>query len=167
MRVVFFDPKGALTPEVCDSIRLCAENAQASEGVQGNLYAALHIVGDEQIREINQQYRGIDRSTDVLSFPTVNYVLGKTAGASQDRILAAFDDDYGGPFLGDIVISTDHALAQAEEYGHGALREYAFLFTHGLLHLFGYDHIADSDRMLMRRREEEILALSGIPERNA
>lgn len=100
------------------------------------------LVDDKKIHEINKTYRGVDRPTDVISF--------------------AFEDDKtivndGFRFLGEIYISVDTCKRQAEEYGHSFKREICFLTIHGLLHLLGYDHIEESDRLVMRKLEEEIL----------
>jgi len=106
------------------------------------------IVDDENIREINREYREIDKSTDVLSFPMFSF--------SEPEV---FDEEIfeGENMLGDIIISLETAARQAEEYGHSAAREVSFLTVHSMLHLLGYDHIEDDDRVIMREREEYFL----------
>ena len=97
-----------------------------------------------------ERMRNIDRETDVLSFP-----LGENGEYDVDMFNNAL-------LLGDIVISLEKAFEQAEEYGHSAEREVAFLTVHSMLHLLGYDHIEESDRVIMRDREERILSSMGI-----
>ena len=105
------------------------------------------ITDDDEIHRINLEQRQIDRPTDVLSFPMVNY---ETPGDSGELL------------LGDIVISADKVAAQAEEYGHSRRREYAFLIAHSMLHLMGYDHMTPEDAAEMERLQEEILQQLGI-----
>ena len=87
---------------------------------------------DEDIREINREYRQTDRATDVLSFPTVNYPKGVTAGRAERLIRRELDDELDACMLGDLILSIPHVLAQAEEYGHSPEREAAYLLVHGL-----------------------------------
>lgn len=112
------------------------------------------IVDDETIRELNRDNRGIDKVTDVLSFPNVDIVLPFNLGDYDEYDL---NPETGALNLGDIIIARNVMVANASEYGHSATRECAFLVTHGMLHLLGYDHIEEADRMEMRRNEEEVL----------
>lgn len=109
------------------------------------------IVNDEQIKEMNSNFRNIDDSTDVLSFPLGidgNYDTNPETGAKM---------------LGDIVISVEHAFAQADLYGHGLEREIAFLTVHSMLHLLGYDHVNGGlEQAIMREKEEQILERLGL-----
>ena len=106
-----------------------------------------------QIRELNQRFRGIDRSTDVLSFPLFDFD-GTTDEPPIDELIG---------MLGDIVLSLEQAAAQAEEYGHSFEREVAFLCVHSMLHLLGYDHeTGEEDEMDMRRRQSEIMDRMGL-----
>lgn len=141
---------------------LVAGCCQAAEGV--SLPLAVHVVltDDEDIRQVNAEYRGIDRSTDVLSFPTVNYPAGKTARLCEKRLRSEFDPELGACMIGDILISYEHAQAQAEEYGHSVRRELCYLFAHGLFHLMGYDHMEEEERKEMRSMEEKALHMAGI-----
>ncbi len=107
------------------------------------------IVDDEKIHEINREYRGIDRPTDVISFALED---------EKDMVL----DSSMGRVLGDIYISLDRCRAQALEYGHSFLRELAFLSIHGLLHLQGYDHMKKEDEEVMFKLQDEILDSYGI-----
>ena len=141
---------------------LVAECCQAVEGVTQPLGVHLFLTNDEDIRQINAEYRGIDRSTDVLSFPSVNYPAGKTARSCEKRLRAEYDPEMKACMLGDIIISWDHALAQAEEYGHSVNRELCYLFAHGLFHLMGYDHMEPDEQKEMRAMEEKALHMAGI-----
>lgn len=116
----------------------------------------LLLTMNEQIHEMNLEFRGIDRPTDVLSFPMNEYeASGVFDGleAQED----AFHPETGELMLGDIVISKEKVLAQAEEYGHSVEREYAFLIAHSVLHLIGYDHIEEEERMVMEAKQREIM----------
>ncbi|MCL6457754.1 MAG: rRNA maturation RNase YbeY [Gorillibacterium sp.] len=129
---------------------------------------ALTFVDDEEIRRLNNEFRSIDRATDVLSFPlfeegseepTINYEDLEELNAENGQTEQFNEEE----LLGDIVISIPRALAQSEEYGHSAEREIGFLFVHGFLHLIGYDHEAgEEDEKLMFARQEEILARAGL-----
>ncbi len=99
------------------------------------------MVSDEKIQDMNRQWRGLDKSTDVLSFA---YEEGENFSFEERQ-------------LGDIIISVDHAREQAEAYGHSLKRELCFLFCHGLLHLLGYDHMTKEDEKVMFSLQEEIL----------
>ena len=106
---------------------------------------SLTLCDNEYIRAINAEYRGTDRPTDVLSFPMMD-----------------FDTPEGTVLLGDVIISYEKAVAQAEEYGHSVKRELCFLCCHSALHLLGYDHENDEERALMEAKQKEILERLGI-----
>lgn len=122
---------------------------------------SLLITDNEGIRDINSTQRGIDAPTDVLSFPMVEY---EEAGdfSCIDESSDCFDYDSGELCLGDIVLSADRIRSQAEEYGHGIKREYAFLIVHSLLHLMGYDHMEDGDKEIMEEEQRKIMSLLNI-----
>lgn len=115
---------------------------------------------NEGIREVNKEFRDIDNATDVLSFPMLEYdEPGKLDFLENDDEMAEyFNPETGELLLGDIMISFDKVISQAEEYGHSATRELAFLVAHSMLHLFGYDHIDDEERRVMEEKQEEILS---------
>lgn len=125
-------------------IETVIEKAFEYENVEPRNVSVL-ICDNDEIKKLNGQFRDIDSPTDVLSFPMYD----------EDGEL---DPDE----LGDIVISLERAAAQAEEFGHSLRREVAFLTAHSMLHLFGYDHIDDSEREKMFEKQEEILAQLGI-----
>ena len=110
-----------------------------------NLYINVVLTNPDNIRKMNNQYRNIDKETDVLSFPMFEKKeLEKLENANQD-------------ILGDIVISIDRVKQQAEEYGHSFERELSYMAVHGFYHLMGYDHIEENDKNIMRQKEENIL----------
>lgn len=124
------------------------EQALKTLAIEDDIEVSCVLVDDERIHEINREYRHIDRSTDVISF------------AMEDN-----DQFYveGMPrTLGDIFISVDHAKKQAEEYGHSLRREMCFLFTHGILHLLGYDHMTDEQEKEMFGLQDKILGALSI-----
>ena len=141
---------------------LVAECCQAVEGVLQPLGVHVVLTNDEDIHQINAEYRGIDRATDVLSFPSVNYPKGKTARLCEKRLRTEYDPETKACMLGDIIISWDHALAQAKEYGHSVNRELCYLVAHGLFHLMGYDHMEPDEQKEMRAMEEKALHMAGI-----
>lgn len=143
--------------------------ASAAEGVESG-EVGLSLVDDETIRELNREYRGLDKPTDVLSFamrekgrdePDIVYEDG------EDEDGFAEEDDAGEPeelpeLLGDIVISVPRAALQAREYGHSFERELGFLFVHGFLHLMGYDHEDEEAEKRMFGIQERILQQAGL-----
>ena len=143
-------------------LSLVAACCQAAEGVR--LPLAVHVVltDDADIRALNARTRGVERATDVLSFPTVNYPQGRTARSCERRLRAEFDPELGACLVGDIVISRERALAQAAEYGHSPRRELCYLLAHGLFHLMGYDHMTPDEQKEMRAMEEKALGMAGI-----
>jgi len=120
------------------------------------------LTDDTAIHSMNREFRGIDRATDVLSFPMVDYEAPGNFDGLESHTEEYFEPDSGELLLGDIVISVERAIAQAAEYGHSLKREMAFLTAHSMLHLFGYDHMTDEERMDMEQKQEEILLQLGI-----
>lgn len=122
----------------------------------------LVITGNEEIREMNRQSRGIDRETDVLSFPNMDFEREGEFRIDEDREADYFDPDTGELILGDIMVSADKIRQQAKEYGHSLRREYAFLVAHSMFHLCGYDHMEKTAAEVMERKQEEVLQRLGI-----
>lgn len=122
---------------------------------------SLILTDNDSIREINRDTRGIDKATDVLSFPNIEY---KKAGDFTliDETEDYFEPETGELILGDIVLSVDRVLSQAEEYGHSVLREYSFLICHSMLHLCGFDHIDEDDRIIMEKYQTDIMEILNI-----
>lgn len=166
----------ALIARLEQLLRLAGEQEDVADGV-----VALSFVDDAAIRELNRQYRNIDKATDVLSFamqeggeeePDIDYGDLEEAedadwegeanqDGDADRSDEAEDEEEGEP-LGDIVISVERAIAQSEEYGHSAERELGFLFVHGFLHLIGYDHGTAEEEKDMFARQELVLQKAGL-----
>ena len=115
------------------------------EGVNDNTEVSVTIVDNEEIRKINNKFRNIDRATDVLSFPLIDF----------DN--ESLPDDGSKIYLGDIIISIERAKEQAKEYGHSIDREIGFLTAHSMLHLLGYDHMVPEEEKEMFAKQEEIL----------
>ena len=109
------------------------------------------------IREYNREYRDLDKETDVLSFPNIPFIKAGDFTVVEEDEAAYFDPDSGELVLGDIILSADHAAAQAQEYGHSLLREFAFLTAHSMFHLCGYDHMTPQEATIMERKQEEVL----------
>ena len=122
------------------------------------------LTSNEEIQQINLEQRGVDAPTDVLSFPMIEYAYPSDFTVLEADSFDSFDPDTGELILGDIVISVDKVLEQAEKYGHDVKREYAFLIAHSMLHLFGYDHMDEGPQKAQMRAREEIIAatISGM-----
>lgn len=128
------------------------------EGVDYQVEINVLLTDNSQIREINKEYRGIDRYTDVLSFPAIEYNDPLDFSKVELSPDIYFNMETEELILGDIVLSLECAVAQAKEYGHSTKREFAFLIVHSLLHLLGYDHIEEADRKVMEDRQRLILS---------
>lgn len=136
-----------------DLLVIAGHHEQIDEGE-----VSLTFVDDTQIKQLNHDYRGLDKPTDVLSFPLWE-------GEEDEVQISVEQDSESEPFtdaIGDIVISLNRAFEQSEDYGHSREREIAFLFIHGLLHLIGYDHENHEDESVMFAKQEEILKKAGI-----
>ncbi len=154
--------EGFLTPEEYTEIAHKVINAALDhEDCPYDIDVSLLLTDDAAIEEINTEYRDMAKSTDVLSFPLVDYESPACFDGFDDMD-DLFNPDTGELMLGDIIISIDHCIAQAAEYGHGVVREYAFLIAHSMLHLMGYDHMTEPEAAEMERRQEEILGSLGI-----
>ena len=123
---------------------------------------SLLITTTENIRMINNENRDIDAETDVLSFPVTDFSPPCNYDIIDEDDYSQFDYDTGRLMLGDIVISYEHVISHAAEYGHSVKRELSFLILHSILHLFGYDHMTDEDRLIMEDVQRDILNKLGI-----
>lgn len=119
------------------------------------------LMDNEEIRQINRGSRNIDSPTDVLSFPMADYDSPSDFERLEEMANDYFNPETGELLLGDIVISVDKVREQAEKYGHSETRELAFLVAHSMLHLCGYDHMVDGERLVMEKKQEEILKRGG------
>lgn len=120
------------------------------------------ITDNNEIREINKQFRGIDKETDVLSFPMLDFDEGYCEDGEVEVDIEDINPESGAVVLGDMIISLEKAKEQSIEYGHSFERELAFLVVHSMLHLLGYDHEEEEDRIIMRQKEEDILNNIGL-----
>ena len=130
-----------ISADISDIIEKVAKEALSLEGKSLDYEISVSFVDNEEIRELNREYRGIDKETDVLSFPI-----------EEDFII-----EEGLLLLGDIIISGEKALEQSEEYGHSLYREIAYLAAHSMFHLMGYNHIEEDDKLIMREKEKETM----------
>lgn len=135
-----------------EAIRQTALESLRFEGFEETCEISVSIVGDAEIQSINKAFRDIDNATDVLSFPQLTFDEGEIAGVNEN----------GEIILGDIIISLDKAISQAEEYGHSLKRELAFLTAHSMLHLLGYDHMTPEEETEMIQKQKGILNAVGI-----
>lgn len=119
----------------------------------------LLFVSDTEIKQLNKDTRGVDKVTDVLSYPTLDGICGKPLYKKD----FPYDlDEENRLLIGSVVVCRERARAQAEEYGHSYKRELHYLFVHGIMHCLGYDHIEERDKILMRQAEEKVLSAMGI-----
>ena len=139
-----------------ETAKLVIEEAADYEDCPYECEINLLLTTNEAIHEMNNNFRGIDRATDVLSFPMLDYETPADFSRVEDDE-SNFNPESGELVLGDIVISKDKVFEQAEAYGHSPRREYAFLIAHSMLHLFGYDHMVDDERIVMEQKQKEIL----------
>ena len=125
-----------ITEEIKNLIEKSISAVLKVENLDENVEVSVSFVGDDEIRDLNIEYRGVDKSTDVLSFP--------------------MDDEFiiDNRILGDVIINTRRVMEQAEELGHSNERELSYLTVHSILHLLGYDHMEDEDKKEMREREK-------------
>ncbi len=146
-----------ITDEITETAKRACEETLSYEDCDFDAQISLTFVDNEEIRRLNKEFRQKDAATDVLSFPMLEF------DKNGDIIDADYDVDDGEIVLGDIVISAERALSQAEEYGHSFLREVTFLVVHSMLHLLGYDHVAsEEEETRMRQKQTDILNQMGI-----
>ena len=181
MIFIYSDDEGRLEGSIKEYIEKAAQLAVASElamsdgsdagldnpercqqylGEEYPLELSITVVGGEEIRSINSEFRGIDKVTDVLSFPqyeTVEDLAYELEDALDEDSVSIFT-----PMLGDVVLCYDRACEQAEEYGTGVQRELVYLTVHSIFHLLGYDHMEEDEKAEMRAREEAVMAAIGL-----
>ena len=148
---IIVNDEGAVNEQMMDRLK-----EAASACTQLDVEISLSFVSLDEIHELNRTYRGVDRPTDVLSFPMFESIEELEEACRENG-----DDEQTVP-LGDVVICMDKIIEQAEEYGHSRERETVYLFTHSVLHLLGYDHETAEDKKEMRAREEEIMDAIGL-----
>ena len=150
MEIIFEDRQdfARLDQDIMDKVEAVILGVLAYEGYDDDYEVSLSFVSNDEIREINRDYRKIDKVTDVLSFPMYD---GEEV-----------DVDFGAISLGDIVVSIERASDQAKDLGHSLEREVCFLVCHSMFHLLGYDHMEEEEAKEMRAKEEAVLSQLGI-----
>ena len=148
--------------DIEETARLVCERVLEAERCPYMAAVNLLLTDNEGIRELNRQYRDINRETDVLSFPNLDFMEAGVFEFPDEREADYFDPDTGELMLGDICISVNRMREQASEYGHSLRREFAFLVAHSMFHLCGYDHMEEAEGRIMEQKQEEILAALGI-----
>lgn len=150
---IYFEEGHAVPEELLQKMTEAAEYAVESENMHNldkkRCEISVTFVDLDEIHELNKQYRGVDKPTDVLSFPQFDDLEEEIPEVCEIC-------------LGDVVICEQKAREQAEEFGHSFERELVYLFTHSVLHLLGYDHMEDDEKRAMREREEEIMKQIGL-----
>jgi probable rRNA maturation factor len=145
-------------PETAGLVKKAIQTTLEAEGIDVLCYVDVMLTDEDTIHEINLENRGVDRPTDVLSFP-----LNELKPGEFDEDECEIDMDTGGVLLGDMVISIPQCERQGEEYGHGYRREVCYLAVHSTLHLLGYDHMDEGEeKKLMRSREDAVMELLKI-----
>ena len=155
---IYREKRGLGFPEAPKLIRRAIKAALKAEGVVEDCIVDVMLTDDAGIHTINREQRGIDRPTDVLSFP-----MNELTEGAFDPSVCEYDYETGKLLLGDMVLSLERCAAQAIEYGHGFDREVSYLSVHSVLHLLGYDHVDEGERKRrMREREEYIMERIGL-----
>ena len=153
--MIYFATEQNALPVTYGLKRLIRESVLATlayENFRNPCAVSVTFTDNEGIRDLNRQYRNMDKPTDVLSFPLIDFAGGDEPPVDEPQAM-----------LGDIVLSLEQAAAQADEFGHSFEREAAFLTVHSMLHLLGYDHVnGEEEDREMRRRQREILEGMGL-----
>ena len=152
-----------LSSDFFNNIKSVVDVVLNVEEVNVNYEVNIFFVDNEYIKNINNEHRGINKETDCLSFPMLTYKKGKVY--KDQYVNYEFKDyelDEGKVILGDILISTEKAKSQSEEFGHEFYREVVYLIVHSLLHLLGYDHMIQEEKEIMRFREKQIIKTIGV-----
>ena len=148
--------------DIEEIVRIVAEEALNLENCPYETQINVLLTDNTGIQAFNDEYRNIDRETDVLSFPNVDFTQPSDFTIDESREADYFDPDTGELILGDIIISVEKVVEQAQSYGHSEKREFAFLVAHSMLHLCGYDHMEKEEAHTMECKQEEILKHLGI-----
>lgn len=145
-----------------DTVEKVMEEVLDSEGCPYEAQVNVLITDNEGIHQYNRDYRQIDRPTDVLSFPNLDFESPADFSMLEEHMADYFDPESDELLLGDIIISADKVYEQAESYGHSVQREFAFLVAHSMLHLCGYDHMEPEEAAIMEEKQEKVLQQLGI-----
>ncbi len=146
-----------------DTARLVVEACLEQERCPYEVEIDLLLTNDAEIHKINLEHRGVDRPTDVLSFPLADYPAPGDFSLVEEKSAEYFNPETGELMLGDIIISKDKVLEQAEKYNHSVKREFAFLVAHSMFHLMGYDHMEPREAQEMEARQNQVLEALKIP----
>lgn len=164
---LYLEEEGSLSlPEDVDAentAELVIEAALDYIGCPYEVEVNLLLTTDHEIQEMNKLFRKMDKPTDVLSFPMLEYDIPGEFEIFEEQSEDAFNPESGELMLGDIVISKNKVIAQAEAYGHSPKREFAFLIAHSMLHLFGFDHMEEDEQAVMEQKQREIMEKVQIP----
>ncbi len=156
MNIITDEDSGGTGGFSLETLARAAELCAESEGIDHSVCEVSYsLVSGEEIKELNRDYRGIDKTTDVLSFPQFNdpsEIIEAAGGLGEGESIS----------LGDVVICEEAVRNQASEYGHSYERELVYLFVHSILHLMGYDHMEEEERSVMRAAEENIMIKMGL-----
>lgn len=154
----------SLELDVEEVVGMVAKEVLEEEACPYEVQLNVLLTDNEGIRKFNKEYREIDRETDVLSFPNLDYENPSDFSCAEDEDLEAdyFDPDSGELILGDIIVSTDKVKEQAENFAHSLKREFAFLIAHSMYHLCGYDHMTEEEASVMEKKQEAVLQRLGI-----
>lgn len=155
MNILIDNRQDKVSTEGLDEIvKKVIKTAIQVEGVIDDVEVSVSYVDDEEIHKLNKYYRNVDRPTDVLSFPLVEF---EEIYSDIEDTTDSEEDKFGPEPIGDIVISLERAKKQAIEYNHSFIREVAYLTAHSMFHLMGYDHENENDKEKMRKKEEEVM----------
>lgn len=145
-----------------ETVKQVAEKVLDIENCPYEVQINVLLTDNDGIHSFNREYRGIDRETDVLSFPNLNFEKEGEFLIDEDEEADYFDPDTGELILGDIILSVDKVKEQAKSYGHSLKREFAFLVAHSMLHLCGYDHMEETEAAVMEQKQETVLGALNI-----
>ena len=143
-------------------VRLIATTTLDMENCPYEVEISVLLTNNDSIKELNKEQREIDKPTDVLSFPNIEFEQPSDFSIVTEQQVDYFEPETGELILGDIVISLDKVAEQAEAYGHSEKREFSFLVAHSMLHLCGYDHMEKAEADLMEQKQNEVLEKLGI-----
>ena len=144
-------------------IAAVVETALDLEGCPYEAEVSVTLTSGEEVRRLNRDFRGMDQTTDVLSFPMAEYIHPADFDFLEEDASDCFNPETGEFLLGDIVLSVEKIKEQAAAYGHSLKRELAFLTAHSMLHLMGYDHMEKEERQLMEERQRLLMEALNIP----
>ncbi len=145
-----------------DTVKAVAEKVLDTENCPYETQVNVLLTDNAGIHTFNKEYRNIDRETDVLSFPNLEFAKEGEFEIAEEEEADFFDPDTGELILGDIIISVDKVKEQAESYGHSLKREFAFLVAHSMFHLCGYDHMTEEEAARMEQKQEAVLQALNI-----